>query len=573
MRASLTTKAVLSGAAAAVVLVALAGAPGARPPRRPVALALAADGKRLFVADRDAGAVSVIDTEKRRVVAEALVGKRLADLTILPDGRLLAVDESAGELLVLSSKDDGCSVMQRLAVGLAPVCVRASADGRRAFVACLWGHELAVVNLLDDRTATVARRINLSMPPRQLLPLPREDKLLIADAFGGKLALADVRTGKLLSVREVPAHNIRGLALSGDGKRVVLAHQLLHEDTPDQEDNVRWGNVIGNGVRELSLEFVADPKRDLLEHSVMTPLGGFGRGAADPSGLACAGTRTIVTLGGTGEVVISGGGDEWTRVAMGRRPTVVVASADGRRAYVANTFSGTIGIVDLVARKSVGEVALGNASASGPAARGELLFYDARLSKEGWMSCHSCHTDGHTNGRRADTLGDGSYGAAKRVLSLLGVGQTGPWAWNGGMADLKTQIRASVRTTMHGSASDEQVADLEAFLRTLQPPPPLSVPTKQAARGKKVFESHGCARCHAAPTYTTPRTYDIGLADEVGKSSFNPPSLRGIGHAAAFFHDNRATGLEEVFTRFRHQLGRELSGGDLNDLVAFLRGL
>ena len=52
------------------------------------------------------------------------------------------------------------------------------------------------------------------------------------------------------------------------------------------------------------------------------------------------------------------------------------------------------------------------------------------------MSCHSCHPDGHTNGLLNDNLGDGNFGAPKRVLSLLGVGQTGPWAWNGGVADL-----------------------------------------------------------------------------------------------------------------------------------------
>src|SRR2546429_167098 len=71
------------------------------------------------------------------------------------------------------------------------------------------------------------------------------------------------------------------------------------------------------------------------------------------------------------------------------------------------------------------------------AERGELLFYDARLSHDGWFSCHSCHTDGHSNGLLNDNLGDGSFGAPKRVLSLLGVRDTGPWAWNGTMPDLE----------------------------------------------------------------------------------------------------------------------------------------
>jgi mono/diheme cytochrome c family protein len=190
------------------------------------------------------------------------------------------------------------------------------------------------------------------------------------------------------------------------------------------------------------------------------------------------------------------------------------------------------------------------------------------------MTCHSCHTDGHTNGGRSDTLGDGSYGAPKRILSLLGVGDTGPWAWNGSMADLKSQLRQSVRSTMHGqSLSEQQLADLEAFLRTLPPPPGRPGPEDGVRRGKAAFEKLGCNRCHVPPTYTSPRTYDVGLTDEVGKALFNPPSLRGVAHGMAFFHDNRAATLEDVFTRFRHQVSKDLPRSELDDLITFLRTL
>ena len=51
------------------------------------------------------------------------------------------------------------------------------------------------------------------------------------------------------------------------------------------------------------------------------------------------------------------------------------------------------------------------------------------------MSCHSCHTDGHTNGQLNDNLSDfKTFGAPKRVLSLLGKRDTMPLAWNGGRA-------------------------------------------------------------------------------------------------------------------------------------------
>ena len=81
------------------------------------------------------------------------------------------------------------------------------------------------------------------------------------------------------------------------------------------------------------------------------------------------------------------------------------------------------------------------------------------------MSCHSCHTDGHTNSLLSDTLGDGSYGAPKRVPSLLGVAATGPWTWTGSIPRLEDQVRKSIVTTMHGAKpTDQQVADLTAYL-------------------------------------------------------------------------------------------------------------
>src|SRR5207302_3757394 len=141
--------------------------------------------------------------------------------------------------------------------------------------------------------------------------------------------------------------------------------------------------------------------------------------------------------------------------------------SDDRRAYVANHFSDSVSIVELGDGKLVKEIPLGPTPELQSAERGERLFFDARLAHDGWLSCHSCHSDGHSNGLLNDNLGDGSFGAPKRVLSLLGSGDTGPWAWNGGIGSLKEQIAKSIRTTMHGrKPPDEQVRALAAYLRT-----------------------------------------------------------------------------------------------------------
>jgi YVTN family beta-propeller protein len=564
------------------VLLASVGA-GADPPaprlRRPVALALSDDGARLFVANRRAGTVSVIDVARRGVLAEVAAGRTLADLSAAPGGRLLAVDEDAGELLVLEPRGDSVAVAHRIRVGTSPVSVRVVGGGTRALVVCLWPREAVLVELPAGAAPRVGKRLALPFAPRLQLPLPGGEQVVVADAFGGRLAVVDVRGPAVASVRALPAHNLRGLALSADAKNLLLTHQVLHEQTPTRADDVRWGNVIANVVRTIPVADVLRPDADLVRASRVQTLGEFLRGAADPSGVAVASGSVVVTLAGTGEVALGPGnpGADWPRLRVGQRPTAVVLG--GRHAFVANTFGDSVSVLDIASRKTVGEVSLGPAPAPGPAERGELLFFDARVSKEGWMSCHSCHPDGHSNGLRSDTLGDGSYGAPKRVPSLLGVADTPPWAWDGHIAALKEQLRQSVQTTMHGRGpSAEQLADLEGFLRTLRPPPPLRPAEAGEAgasvrRGREVFEAQKCGRCHAPPTYTTPRTYDVGLSDEMGKLLFNPPSLRGVGHGAAFFHDGRAATLEEVFTRHRHQVAADLPRRDLDDLLTFLRSL
>jgi YVTN family beta-propeller protein len=331
----------------------------------------------------------------------------------------------------------------------------------------------------------------------------------------------------------------------------------------------------------VPVKALLDPAADLTAHSRVHFLGDVGSGAADPAGLAVAADGTIVApLGGIGEVAFGRVADlSWRRLEVGARPTTAVACPDRGRVYVANTFDDSIAVLDLAARKVETTIRLGKAAEPSAAERGERLFYDARLSHDGWLSCHSCHPDGHTNGRLNDNLGDGAYGAPKRVLTLLGVGETDPWAWTGIAPDLEGQVRKSIRTTMHGTApSERQVQDLTAFLRTLRPPPSAArlrgqLDAEAVRRGERVFQRQKCGTCHTPPLYTSRRTYDVGLEDEAGARQFNPPSLRGAGQGGPYFHDGRAATLEDVFARHRHQLDCPLPKQDLADLLAFLQSL
>ena len=541
--------------------------------RKPVALA--SDGRRLFVANAGTGSVSVVDVERRSVVGEAKVGRSVVDVALTPDGRrLLAVDAAAGELIVLDVDGPRLGVSGRLAVAADPASVSVAPDGRSAVVASKWSRRLTFVGL---GPLSLTREVVLPFPARRQLRLDGRGKLVAADAFGGGLAVVDLASGAVESRRTLPAHNVGGLAVSEDGERLVLTQQYLNARADTRADDIHWGFLMTNSLRSVRLDALLTPGADVVPGGRLDHLGEPGRGAGDPSGVVVLpGGRVATALSGVNEIAVGPvERPDRDRVAVGRRPTALLADAGGKVVYAAETLDDALAFVDVDALKTIARVGLGPTPAPTEADLGERLFYDATLSHEGWMSCQSCHGDGHASALLADTLGDGSYGAPKRTLSLLGVADTAPYAWDGSVSTLEGQVRKSFRTTLQGKDPGEARArEVAAFLRTLAPPPAdTPADPKAVERGRLAFGRRGCDRCHAPPTYTTAKTYDVGLTDDVGNAAFNPPSLRGVGRRDRLFHDGRARGLDEVLTRFGHPNGRDLPAGEAADLAAFLRSL
>jgi mono/diheme cytochrome c family protein len=401
----------------------------------------------------------------------------------------------------------------------------------------------------------------------------------VADAYGGRLAVIDAPVGRLVAVRTIPGHNIGGLALGSEGQRVFLTHQTLHDGVPTTLDDIHWGRTLTNVLRSISVADLVDPTADPGADNVTVELGEVGQATSDPAAVVVRNDGLlVVALAGVNELAVDrGAGLDWKRVSVGARPTAVTLTHDGQRALVVNTLDNTVSVVRLSHISVVGRtISLGPVRPLTAADRGERLFFDARLSHDRWMSCHSCHPGGHTNGQLVDNLSDGTEQTAKRVLSLRGIRETAPYAWDGRFPTLADQVQHSVTSTMQGDPlADEQIADLVAYLETLSPPAshPNESDPKQIAAGRKVFERQDCGRCHSGRTYTSADTYDVGLVDERGWRQFNPPSLRGLHSAESFFHDAGVTQLEQVFRSRRHQLSEPLDDADLSALLAFLRSL
>jgi cytochrome c5 len=115
-------------------------------------------------------------------------------------------------------------------------------------------------------------------------------------------------------------------------------------------------------------------------------------------------------------------------------------------------------------------------------------------------------------------------------------------------------------------------------------PPRGSFNTAAAARGKVVFSSAGCAKCHVPPLYTEPG-WNRHTAEEIGIDSFQADRspdgryrttpLKGLwSHAkGGFYHDGRFANLRDVVDHYDTHFALHLTEQQKNDLVEFLKSL
>lgn len=540
--------------------------------RQPVGLALSPDGKCLFVANRATGSIAVVDVSSWTLSAERGGFGRLEAVAFVGD-HIVAADADGDLLHVLGWSGGSLRHRRAVAAARAPMQLASSPAAETVYASCRVARRVEAFDVASGRKLWSTE---LDFPPHCLLVSESGQRLFVGDAYRGRIAALDVASGRPLRSFSFPGTNIRGMALERGGDRFVFTHQILSEKSIISRDAVFWGAYLTNNLRTVVAASFLDPAKDPLDDGSLRFLGDARFGAGDPAGVAILEGATVVCLAGVDEVgVLDGRSQMMNRIPVGRRPTAIVPAADRLTVFVACTHGNSIVRVDPFAGKVIATLSLGPSHALTSAQRGEVLFHDARLSLDGWYSCHSCHTDGGTNGSSADTMGDGNDGAPKSTPSLEGVTKTGPWSWTGRFHSLADQIESSVVHSMQGSPpSKERVGDLQAYLATLEPQRPAGGPAEPIERGRQVFQFLGCDRCHRPPTYTTPATYDVGLDDGLaGHDRFNPPSLIGVSSSAPYLHDGRASSLEEVFREHRHQVDESLSPRDLADLLAFLESL
>ncbi len=267
---------------------------------------------------------------------------------------------------------------------------------------------------------------------------------------------------------------------------------------------------------------------------------------------------------------------------------------------------------------------------------GKILFYEPRISVDGTVSCSKCHplalyaadglkkSVGHNckeNPRNdptvlnaASQISEHWIGNRTSVEDQAKQAVIGPPAFGMPSYDSVEKVLRSFKEyeTLFGAAfpSDKEPVTVDnfakaigAFERTLITPAPFDAflkgnkdaLTEQQKRGLGLFMDQGCVGCHSSPfvggqmyqkfgllepyqKYTKSEKPDEGrfvvTKNEADKYVFKVPVLRNVAMTHPYFHDGSVDRLEDaVWIMGKIQLGKDLSKGQVQDIVSFLHSL
>jgi len=258
---------------------------------------------------------------------------------------------------------------------------------------------------------------------------------------------------------------------------------------------------------------------------------------------------------------------------------------------------------------------------------GKKLFFDPILSKDGTISCASCHDllNGGDDGLKFSFGIGGQEGNINSPTVYNAVFNFRQF-WDGRAKDLKEQVFGPIENPVEmGHSMDltvkvlkknsayikefnaiysdgithENVADAIAeFEKALiTPDSPFDrylkgdkkAISQKAKEGYQLFESKGCVICHHGVNvggnfynkfgiYKDANSTNLGRYNitkrEEDKYVFKVPSLRNIALTAPYMHDGRMSALKDaVEFMTEHQLGRYMEPGETDAIVVFLKSL
>ncbi|TXM69201.1 YncE family protein [Methylobacterium sp. WL69] len=184
----------------------------------PAQVAAGPDG-RLYLTHSDTHAVSVVDGRTGAVLARFPFAGQPFGVAVAPDGRSLFVGDWAGGRVVRLSTATG-AVEGHVGVGRDPAAL--ALDGRgRLYVA---DRESRQVSVVETATMTRIGTVPVGEGPFALALNPAQDRLYVACVRSGDLHAIDTATLKPAG-RAILGGMPYGVAVSGDGARILVTNQ------------------------------------------------------------------------------------------------------------------------------------------------------------------------------------------------------------------------------------------------------------------------------------------------------------------------------------------------------------
>ena len=260
------------------------------------------------------------------------------------------------------------------------------------------------------------------------------------------------------------------------------------------------------------------------------------------------------------------------------------------------------------------------------AALGRELFFDKRLSRDGTVSCATCHDPklGYTDDKSV-AVGIGGRKGTRRTPRLINRAYGRSFFWDGRAATIEEQVLKPIANPLEmdlpveeavaflrsnpaysakfqgafaGEPTDQRLAfALAAYARTIlsgNAPYDRYLAGDEAAltepqkRGLTLFRGKaGCAVCHLGPNLTDERFHNTGVGwkdgkyadtgraaasgDQADRGAFKTPLLREVARTGPYMHDGSLKTLRDVIQFYDQggeanpNLDRDVQRLDLTD--------
>jgi YVTN family beta-propeller protein len=211
------------------------------------------DGKRLYIANEDAGTASIVDLAKGTIDTTVKVGAEPEGVRVSPDGKLVYVTaESDTSIRVLDAATG--AVKARIKVDRRPRDVAFTPDGKRAYATAEVGGTVSVIDVAGNRVIATIKTPPESKPMGVRVSSDGS-RVYVATGRGGTVLVIDPSTNKITGSVKV-GQRPWGIALTGDGKKLYTANGPSNDVSVVDTDKLQviktipagkipWGVAVG----------------------------------------------------------------------------------------------------------------------------------------------------------------------------------------------------------------------------------------------------------------------------------------------------------------------------------------